>query len=131
MGGFFPFPGQTIYGASKAAVKLLTEGLYAELLDTHVHATVIFPGAMDTAITANSGVAQPAGGQESGVPITSAEKAARIMIKGIEKDRLHIYVGPDAKAMSVAIKLAPRTAIRFVQQQMSKRLDTRQPTAPL
>jgi short-subunit dehydrogenase len=131
MGGFFPFPGQTIYGASKAAVKLLTEGLYAELLDTHVHVTVIFPGAVDTAITANSGVAQPAGGQESGVRITSAEKAARIMIKGIEKDRLHIYVGPDAKAMSVAIKLAPRTAIRFVQQQMSKRLDTRQPTAPL
>jgi short-subunit dehydrogenase len=130
MGGFFPFPGQTIYGASKAAVKLLTEGLYAELLDTHVHVTVIFPGAVDTAITANSGVAQPAGGQESGVRITSAEKAARIMIKGIE-DRLHIYVGPDAKAMSVAIKLAPRTAIRFVQQQMSKRLDTRQPTAPL
>ena len=27
MGGFFPFPGQTVYGASKAAVKLLTEGL--------------------------------------------------------------------------------------------------------
>ena len=26
MGGFFPFPGQTIYGASKAAVRLLTEG---------------------------------------------------------------------------------------------------------
>ena len=34
MGGFFPFPGQTLYGASKAGVKLLTEGLYAELLDT-------------------------------------------------------------------------------------------------
>ena len=33
--------------------------------------------------------------------------------------------------MSVAIKLAPRTAIRCVQQQMSKRLDTRQPTAPV
>jgi NAD(P)-dependent dehydrogenase (short-subunit alcohol dehydrogenase family) len=27
MGGFLPVPGQTIYGASKAAVKLLTEGL--------------------------------------------------------------------------------------------------------
>jgi short-subunit dehydrogenase len=23
MGGFFPFPGQTVYGASKAALKLL------------------------------------------------------------------------------------------------------------
>lgn len=36
MGGFLPVPGQSIYGASKAAVKLLTEGLHAELLDTKV-----------------------------------------------------------------------------------------------
>ena len=36
MGGFLPVPGQVMYGASKAAVKLLTEGLYAELLDTNV-----------------------------------------------------------------------------------------------
>src|SRR5689334_6495819 len=35
MGGFFPVPGQTLYGASKAGVKLLTEGLYSELLDTN------------------------------------------------------------------------------------------------
>ena len=30
MGGFLPVPGQSVYGASKAAVKLLTEGLYAD-----------------------------------------------------------------------------------------------------
>ena len=30
MGGFLPVPGQAVYGASKAAVKLLTEALYAE-----------------------------------------------------------------------------------------------------
>ena len=36
MGGFLPVPGQTIYGATKAAVKLMTEGLYAELLETNV-----------------------------------------------------------------------------------------------
>jgi NAD(P)-dependent dehydrogenase (short-subunit alcohol dehydrogenase family) len=47
MGGFFPFPGQSMYGASKAAVKLLTEGLYAELLDTDVHVSVIMPGAVE------------------------------------------------------------------------------------
>ena len=43
MGGFLPVPGQTIYGASKAAVKLIAEGLYAELKNTNVHVTVIFP----------------------------------------------------------------------------------------
>lgn len=30
MGAFIPVPGQTVYGASKAAVKLLTEGLHAD-----------------------------------------------------------------------------------------------------
>jgi short-subunit dehydrogenase len=126
MGGFFPFPGQTMYGASKAAVKLLTEGLFAELVDTNVRVSVIFPGAVNTGITENSGVDRPgpADADESNARMLSPEKAASIMIQGIEKDKLHIYVGTDAKLMSFAIKVAPRTAIRFVQKQMSKLLDT-------
>jgi NAD(P)-dependent dehydrogenase (short-subunit alcohol dehydrogenase family) len=59
MGGFLPVPGQTIYGASKAAVKLMTEGLHSELKDTAVRVTVVFPGAVATNITTNSGVAIP------------------------------------------------------------------------
>ena len=55
MGGFFPFPGQTLYGASKAAVRLLTEGLYAELLDTNIGVSVIFPGAVNTGISRELG----------------------------------------------------------------------------
>jgi NAD(P)-dependent dehydrogenase (short-subunit alcohol dehydrogenase family) len=120
MGGFFPFPGQTIYGASKAAVKLLTEGLYAELIDTRIRVSVIMPGAVDTAITTNSGVDQP-DLEEGSTRMTPADKAARIIIDGIERDRLHIYVGPDARLMSAAIKISPRWAIRFVQRQMAKR----------
>ena len=56
MGGFLPVPGQSVYGASKAAVKLLTEGLYAELRETNVRVSVVFPGAINTNITTNSGV---------------------------------------------------------------------------
>ena len=56
MGGFFPFPGQTIYGASKAALKIFTEGLYAELEKTNVRVMIVLPGAMDTNITKNSNV---------------------------------------------------------------------------
>ena len=56
MGGFLPVPGQSVYGASKAAVKLLTEGLHSELLNTNVRVTVVFPGAIGTNIAANSGV---------------------------------------------------------------------------
>ncbi len=126
MGGFFPFPGQTIYGASKAAVKLLTEGLYAELADTRVGVSVIFPGAVATSITTNSGVAEPVpvDPDAKAPPTTSADKAARVMIDGIERGRLHINVGPDATLMSLAIKVAPKTAIGFVQRQMAKRMTT-------
>lgn len=34
LGGFLPVAGQTIYGASKAAVKMLSKGLASELSDT-------------------------------------------------------------------------------------------------
>jgi short-subunit dehydrogenase len=98
-----------------------------------VHVSVIMPGAVDTAITANSGVPAPGGvdtaADAGGMPITSAEKAARIMVDGIMKDRLYIYVGLDARLMNLAIRLAPKPAIRFVKEQMAKRLGSLQPTS--
>jgi len=54
------------------------------------------------------------------VRMTSPDQAARTMVDGIEKDRLHIYVGADARLMSIAIKVMPKTAIRFVKKQMAK-----------
>lgn len=124
MGGFFPFPGQTLYGASKAGVKLLTEGLYAELLDTDVSVSVVMPGAVRTDITGNSGVTMATADAESStMPMTSAEDAAQIILRGVERDRLHIYVGMDARLMSLAIKVAPKQAIKVVRQLMQRMLD--------
>lgn len=131
MGGFFPFPGQTIYGASKVGVKLLSEGLYVELADTNVHVSVIFPGAVHTDITKNSGVDMGgADAQSSRVPMTEPDVAARIMLDGIERNKYHIYVGKDALLMSLAIKIAPRQAALFVQRQMKRMLQPNAPTAP-
>jgi NAD(P)-dependent dehydrogenase (short-subunit alcohol dehydrogenase family) len=118
MGGFFPFPGQTIYGASKAAVKLFTEGLYAELLDTPVAVSLVLPGAVTTNITEHSGVTMSDVGQASKLPQTSADKAARIIIDGLAHDRFHIFVGMDAKVMNAAIKVAPRLATKLIRDQM-------------
>lgn len=121
MGGFLPVPGQTIYGASKAGVKLLTEGLYAELLDTNVKVSVIMPGAVATEITANSGIDIPGGaeGAEEGrYPTTSPEDAAQIILDGIEADRLHIFVGRDSRMMNLANRLAPRRATHMIYHRM-------------
>jgi NAD(P)-dependent dehydrogenase (short-subunit alcohol dehydrogenase family) len=119
MGAFLPVPGQSIYGASKAAVKLLTEGLYAELLDTDVRVTVVLPGGMGTDIARNSGV-EIAGMEEAAAKtrVTSAPDAARTILDGMEADRLHILVGRDAKTMMAAVRLSPTRAIHLIQKQM-------------
>lgn len=119
MGGFIPFPGQTFYGASKAAVKLLTEGLYAELQNTPVKVTVIFPGAVNTNIMANSGVST-SWGTGANSPMLEASKAAEIMIKGIEKNKFRVLVGSDARMMDILYRLNPARAVRFIVKQMGK-----------
>jgi short-subunit dehydrogenase len=121
MGGFFPFPGQTLYGASKAGVKLLTEGLYSELLETKVEVTVVFPGAIATNITQNSGVTMttsPDAAASSGVSMTSAEDAAEAIVSGMEKNKFQVYIGKDARMMNLMYKIVPRWATRFIQRQM-------------
>jgi len=125
MGGFFPVPGQTLYGASKAGVKLLTEGLYSELLDTNVRVTVVFPGAIATNISQNSGVTiQAAASSETSqsFPTTSAEDAADIIIRGMERDQFQVYVGNDAKMMNWLYRLSPRRATRFMYNRMKQLL---------
>jgi NAD(P)-dependent dehydrogenase (short-subunit alcohol dehydrogenase family) len=124
MGAFMPFPGQTMYGVSKAGVKLLTEGLYAELADTSVQVSVVLPGAVDTNITSNSGV-EPLGQPKEGKTNNAmkplpAPDAARIILDGMEAGRLHILVGRDAKALWWLSRIAPTRSIRFIQRQMKK-----------
>ena len=121
MGGFLPVPGQTIYGASKAAVRLMTEGLYAELRDTPVGVTVVFPGAVRTDITGNSGVDAPGGDtaeQESRFPMTEADAAARMVVDGIEGDRFHVFVGRDSRMLDLLVRLVPKQATHLITRQM-------------
>lgn len=121
MGGFLPVPGQTAYGASKAAVKLLTEGLSAELAGTPVHVTVVFPGAVNTNIATNSGVGIPAMTPEMSARARStypADRAARDIVDGMERNRFRVLVGSDAKMMDRLYRLSPRRATAFIASQM-------------
>ncbi len=117
MGGFIPFPGQTVYGASKAAIKLLTEGLCSELGGTNVRVTVVFPGAVATNIAANSGVELKLGAGQAYQPLAPA-RAAREILDGVERNRFRILVGKDAKLLDVLYRLAPRRAAAFIAKQM-------------
>jgi short-subunit dehydrogenase len=122
MGGFVPVPGQTIYGASKAAVKLLTEGLRSELLNTHVKVTVVFPGATATNVAANSGVDVSQLPSANDVPRSikplAPSRAAQIIVDGIEHDRYRVLVGSDVAFMDRYYRLSPQRAADTIYRQM-------------
>ena len=120
MGGFLPVPGQAAYGASKAAVKLFTEALYAETQGTGVAVTVVFPGGVGTNITVNSGVEIPElkGGSGKMPKTTSPEDAGRLIIEGLEKGSYRVLIGSDAKFMDRMARLAPRRATEHIAKQM-------------
>jgi short-subunit dehydrogenase len=121
MGGFLPVPGQTIYGASKAAVKLMTEGLHSELQNTHVGVTIVFPGAMKTNIAQHSGIdvsELSSGREQKEYKTTEPDKAAQMIIDGMEKNRYRILVGSDASMMDFLYRLSPKRAARFIYKQM-------------
>ncbi|XOV94338.1 MAG: SDR family NAD(P)-dependent oxidoreductase [Bacteroidota bacterium] len=123
MGGFIPFPGQTLYSASKAAEKIFTEGLYGELKKTNVHVTVVLPGAMDTHIMSNSGLETAEEEAEAKktqkMKALSAPEAAAIIIHGIEKNKFRVLVGGDAKFLDFLYRISPRRAVDFIVKKMS------------
>lgn len=121
MGGFVPVPGQTIYGAAKAGVKLMTEGLGSELLGTQVKVSVVCPGAVATNILANSGVNGPTvnAGKAAAFRPLPASDAATIILRGMEKNALYIFVGKDALIMDKLYRLSPAFAARTIAKKMS------------
>ena len=129
MGGFMPFPGQTIYGASKAAVKLLTEGLHSELTETNVSVTAVFPGATETDISRHSGLDSPAASdtpnkKSSKMKMTSPQDAARIIIDAMERDAYRVMVGKDARLLDRLSRFIPERSAGFIYKQMKDRLST-------
>jgi short-subunit dehydrogenase len=126
MGGFLPVPGQTVYGASKAAVKLLTEGLHSELTETNVSVTVVFPGAIATDISKHSGVDAPGGdaaaAQSSKIKTTPPAEAARIILDAMERDAYRVTVGSDATMMDRLARYMPERAAKIIYSQMRELL---------
>lgn len=117
LAALLPFAGQSIYGASKGAVKQFSEGLYAELIDSNVVVSTIFPGNISTNLTGNSGVAMiDAKGQK--VRATTPEVAGRTIVDGIQRGRFRILVGRDARLLDRLSRLSPERATRLVAARM-------------
>ncbi len=126
MGGYLPVPGQTIYCSSKAAVKLFTEGLRAELAGTNVGVNVLFPGAVATNISVNSGAmsAEDAAkmatqSNSSTVKTTSPVLAGKLIVGAFEGNPFHAFVGSDATLMYWLSRIMPEGAANLIQKQMA------------
>ncbi|MCH7232229.1 SDR family oxidoreductase [Glycomyces sp. L485] len=126
MGALAPVPGQAAYGASKAAVKLLTEGLYAELRGSSVAVTIVFPGGVGTDILANSGAETPArvaAPARADSKVTSAADAGGQIIAAVEKGTYRVRIGGDARLLDRLSRLAPQRATALIADRMRSLLD--------
>jgi short-subunit dehydrogenase len=125
MGGYVPVPGQTVYGASKAAIKLFTEGLRSELKGTSVGVALLFPGAVNTNISINSGAMTAAEAEKMAAAAPKKMKttdqvvAGKLIVDAFEKNSFHAFVGSDAKTMDRLSRIAPERAANLIQKQMA------------
>ncbi len=124
MGGFLPVPGQGIYGASKAAVKVMTESLYSELTGTNVRTTVVFPGGVATDIKINSDIkgSKSVSEDSKAKKLLSPKQAAEMIVDAMEHNRFRVFIGKDCKAMNFVYSLAPVFAIKLIKRVMNSNI---------
>lgn len=102
--GLIAAGGQSAYSAAKFAVRGFTESLRIEMLANHPHVKVscVFPGGIQTAIARNATVAagidqaRAAALFDEQLAPTTAEDAARIILRGVRQGRARILIGMDA-----------------------------------
>lgn len=111
--GLIAMPGQSAYNAAKFAVRGFTEALRQELLISGQPLTVtcVHPGGIRTNIVRNS----TAVGRHDAAALselfdarlarTSAQQAARVILRGARKGRPRVLVGADAKVLDVVQRL--------------------------
>ncbi|BCN28897.1 SDR family NAD(P)-dependent oxidoreductase [Anaeromicropila herbilytica] len=120
MGGYLPVPGQSIYGASKAAVKILTEGLSSELKNTNVDVSVVIPGGIATDIKKNSNIEYKVTSESKKADmLLTPQKAAELIIRAMEKKKLRTYIGKDCKVMNFLYRMNSRLAMNMINKVMS------------
>lgn len=115
--GLMSVPLQSAYNASKFAVRGFTESLKMELAGSSVGVSCVHPGGIDTNISRNSRIGAGALDMSddelhsafSAAAITSPEKAARVILRGVEKNRRRIIIGADARIADWFIRHFPGT----------------------
>ena len=126
--GLFSVPGQAAYNAAKFAVRGFTEALRQEMTAAGhpVKVTTVHPGGIKTDIARNMTTVEGLDKDELArtfnkkLASTSPEKAARIILDGVRKNRARVLVGPDAKALDLIVRITGSGYQRLFSTVMSR-----------
>lgn len=125
--GLMGVPTQSAYCMTKFAVRGWTESLRMEVAKyPNLQIYQIHPGGIDTNIIDNSKIRTE---QEKSKlrhnfkksALTSAPKAAEMIIKGIQQNKTRILIGRDAKLIDIAVRLFPNLYQKFAIRSIKKR----------
>lgn len=127
--GLMSVPGQSLYNASKFAVKGFTDALHQELADTHVRVSCVLPGGVKTNIVRTSRYV-PSDNQAptreeleqrfDQIAQRTPEQAAEEILRGVERDKARILVGRDARFISMLVRLLPVRYMRLMKWLMER-----------
>jgi NADP-dependent 3-hydroxy acid dehydrogenase YdfG len=126
--GLFSVPGQAAYNSAKFAVRGFTEALRQEMiLAGHpVKVTTVHPGGIKTNIARNATAAEGLDKDDLAelfdkrLANTSPQRAARIILDGVRKNRARVLVGPDAKALDLIVRVTGSGYQRLVSTVMGR-----------
>jgi short-subunit dehydrogenase len=120
--------GQAAYSASKFAVRGFTEALRQEMqLAKHpVKVTTVHPGGIKTNIVRNMTAVDSVDKEkltntfDKKLANTTPEKAARIILEGVRKNKARVLVGPDATALDLIVRVTGSGYQRLFSTVMSR-----------
>jgi short-subunit dehydrogenase len=131
--GLISVPSQGTYNAAKFAVRGFTDALRMELdmAKCGVSATTIHPGGIKTNIARNArmddSVAAIAGSKEEAVDefdklaMTTPEKAAKVIVKAVTRNKRRATIGPDGSAIDFLSRLPAPLVQRAIVRGAARR----------
>lgn len=115
--GLTGMKGQSSYAATKFAVRGLSECLYVELAGSNVGITCVHPGAVATNILASARMAEDH--RERMLKFfhlaMPAEKAARLIVRAVEKNRFKRVFCVESRLLDIARRLAPVLTLKALR----------------
>ena len=112
LAGFFGLPNSSGYGPSKAAMMNYSESIYNDCKKNNIYVSVINPGFVKTRLTDQNDFYMPF--------LMSAEKAADIIYKGLEKKKYDITFPFVMSLIFKTLRILPKPIFLFLIKFMVK-----------